>query len=179
MSRLNADLLAWADTKTSRTLSNIDLPVRFLFRHGDPFLGNVEGSPHYGRQWPFSGPEKVLIESPRGGQDAAKSSQDPPRTLLGLPRILPARPQTTQKAFPKHLVQEPFSEKSKISKSSKKVEEKVDKGHSRWSLATVAHKNRKHFHNGRNPEGGGGGRAKRSSIRRKKEEIKEEGRWRR
>ena len=32
-------------------------------------------------------------------------------------------------------------------------------GHSHRSL-----KNRKHFHNGRNPEGGGGGRAKRSSI---------------
>ena len=44
-------------------------------------------------------------------------------------------------------------------------------GGSRQRSSTVVtrtgpHKNRKHFHNGRNPEGGGGGRAKRSSIRR-------------
>ena len=36
-----------------------------MFRHGDPFLGNVESSPHYGPQWPFSGPYKVLLESQR------------------------------------------------------------------------------------------------------------------
>ena len=45
-----------------------------------------------------------------------------------------------------------------------KSRKKVDNGHPRWSLHTMPHKNRKHFHKGRTPEGGGGGRAKRSSI---------------
>ena len=53
------------------------------------------------------------------------------------------------------------------SKSLKKCrKQKVDNGHPRWSLHTIPRKYRKHFHNGRTPEGGGGGRAKRSSIRR-------------
>ena len=43
-----------------------------------------------------------------------------------------------------------------VEKESKK---KVDNGRPRWSLASVAPKDRKHFHNGRNTEGGGGGRA--------------------
>ena len=50
----------------------------------------------------------------------------------------------------------------KIRNRRKDVEKKVDNGHPRWSLHTIPHKNRKPFHNGRNPEGGGGGRAKRS-----------------
>ena len=49
--------------------------------------------------------------------------------------------------------------KTKIWNRRKRFEKQVGNVHPRWSLASVAHNNRKHFRNGRNPEGGGGGRA--------------------
>ena len=80
---------------------------------------------------------------------------------------MPSRsPTDDPKCFPKHLGQYPFSENSKKSKSSKTLQKNGRQRSSTVVTRIRPHKNRKHFQNGRNPEGGGGGRAKRSSIRR-------------
>ena len=107
---------------------------------------------------------------PRRPPDPPGHPQVPPRRLPNPPRTPPdaltdpsGRPKMLFRTiWPNNL----FRTNRKIRNRRKSVERKVDNGHPRWSLASVAHKNRKHFHNGRNPEGGGGGRAKRSSIRR-------------
>ena len=117
--------------------------------------------------------------APRPPKTAPRGPQEPPRCPPGPPwtaqNALPDPPWTAQKAFPKHLALDFFpkrlfvqrsSEKSENSKSSKTSRKKSRQRSSTVVTRTGPHKNRKHFHNGRNPEGGGGGRAKRSSIRR-------------
>ena len=98
----------------------------------------------------------------RGDQDSPKTPHGPPRTPLGLPKTPPGHlldthrcpvgpSLTTRKTFPKHLAQSPFSERSKKSKSLKSSRKNNNNVHPRWSLDTIAHKNRKYFHNGRTP----------------------------
>ena len=114
-------------------------------------------------------------------QDRPKTAQDPPkmppgplrrpqdalRTAQKCPKMPSRTPTDDPKCFPKPLAQQPFSEKSKKSKSSKTCRKKRGRQRSSTVVTRIRpHKNREHFQNGRNPEGGGGGRAKRSSIRR-------------
>ena len=117
-------------------------------------------------------------------QDRPKTAQDPPKMPPGplrrpqdalpdtlgrpknAPRCPPEPPRTTQNAFRSLWPNNLFRKNRKSRNRRKHVENKVDNGQPRGSLHTIPHKNRKHFHNGRTPEGGGGGRVKRSSIRR-------------
>ena len=110
-------------------------------------------------------------------QDRPKTAQDPPkmppgplrrpqdalRTAQKCPKMPSRTPTDDPKCFPKPLAQQPFSEKSKKSKSSKTCRKKRGRQRSSTVVTRIRpHKNREHFQNGRNPEGGGGDRAKRS-----------------
>ena len=95
-------------------------------------------------------PPKIL---PRRSQDSPGPPQDRPRPSP-----------TASQESPGPLLDRPKIENFEIVENMSK--KKVDHGRLRWSLNTIARKNRKSVHNSRTPEGGGGGRAKRSSIRR-------------
>ena len=108
-------------------------------------------------------------ERPRPSQDAPRTPPESPRTPQeaswtppGCPRRPPGPPRTTQNFFRIIWPYNLFRKNRKLRNRRNTVEKKVGNGHPRWSLTWVGHKNRKYFHNGRNPEGGGGGRAKRS-----------------
>ena len=118
----------------------------------------------------------------RSFQDRPKTAQDPPKMPPGplrrpqdalpdtlgrpknAPRCPPEPPRTTQNAFRSIWASNLFRKNQKSRNRRKHVEKKVDHSRPRWSLNTIARKNRKSVRNGRTPEGGGGGRAKRSSM---------------
>ena len=116
--------------------------------------------------------------APRAPKTLPRRPPDPPGQLQDASRTPPGHPQMPSRIPQMHQnvseASHPITRFQKFEKieivesCQKQVEKKrsttvIHGGHSHRSL-----KNRKHFHNGRNPKGGGGGRAKRSSIRCKK-----------
>ena len=103
-------------------------------------------------------------EAPGPPKTPPRGPQDPPRGPQELPKRPPRASKRTQeppRKPPRPLCTAVFQ---KNRNRRKQVEKKrVDNGHPRWSIATVAQKP-KALSKRSNTKGGGGGRAKRSSI---------------
>ena len=109
------------------------------------------------------GEEGETPDPPGEPQDPPRRLPDPSRTP---PDALPDPPGRPKMLFRSIWPNDVFRKNQKLRTRRKHVEKKSRQRSSTVVTRTGPHKNRKHFHNGRNPEGGGGGRAKRSSIRR-------------
>ena len=101
-------------------------------------------------------PPKTL---PRCPPDPPGPPKMPPGPPPGCPKMPSRTPPDDPKCFPKPLAQKPFSENSKSSKK------KVDNGHPRWSLASVAQKpNRCSHRSHAQPKKGWGGGGRESTT---------------